>query len=43
VERIEAFIKLGLPDPVQYEDETGPVDYEVAKNHVEKVLAEYAG
>ena len=43
VERIEAFIALDRPDPVQYEDETGPVDYEVAKNHVQKVLAEYAG
>ena len=42
VERIEAFIKLGRPDPVQYEDETGPVDYEVAKTHVEKLLAEHA-
>jgi len=42
VERIEAFISLGRPDPVQYEDETGPVDYEVAKSHVEKLLAEYA-
>ena len=42
VERIEAFITLGRPDPVQYEDETGPVDYEVAKTHVEKLLAEYA-
>ena len=42
VERIEAFIALGRPDPVQYEDETGPVSYEVAKAHVEKVLAEYA-
>ena len=42
VERIEAFIDLGRPDPVQYEDETGPVDYEVAKTHVEKLLAEYA-
>ena len=41
VERIEAFIDLGRKDPVQYEDETGPVDYEVAKAHVEKVLAEY--
>ena len=29
--------------PVQYEDETGPVDYEVAKTHVEKLLAEYSG
>ena len=41
VERIEAFIALGRKDPVQYEDETGEVDYEVAKSHVEKVLAEY--
>jgi 7-cyano-7-deazaguanine synthase len=31
VERVEAFIKLGQPDPVQYEDETGPVSWEVAK------------
>jgi len=42
VERIEAFIKLGVDDPVQYEDETGPVDYGVARDHVEKLLAEYA-
>ena len=42
VERIEAFIKLGVDDPVQYEDETGPVGYSVAKTHVEKLLAEYA-
>ena len=42
VERIEAFIDLGRKDPVQYEDETGPVDYEVAKSHVAKLLAEYA-
>ena len=42
VERIEAFINLGRKDPVQYEDETGPVDYEVAKTHVEKLLAEYS-
>jgi len=41
VERIEAFIALGRPDPVQYEDESGPVNYEVAKTHVEKLLAEY--
>jgi len=41
VERIEAFIALGRKDPVVYEDETGVVDYEVAKSHVEKVLAEY--
>ena len=42
VERIEAFIALGVDDPVQYEDETGPVSYQVAKAHVEKLLAEYA-
>lgn len=42
VERIEAFIKLGRKDPVQYEDETGPVEWEVAKAHVEKVLAEHS-
>ena len=41
VERIEAFIKLGRPDPVQYEDETGPVTWEVAKSSVEKVLADH--
>ncbi len=41
VERIEAFIALGRKDPVQYEDETGPVSYEVAKAAVEKVLADY--
>jgi len=41
VERIEAFIKLGRPDPVAYADETGPVTWEVARAHVEKVLSEY--
>ncbi len=41
VERIEAFIRLGRPDPVDYADETGPVSWEVAKAHVEKVLAEH--
>ena len=41
VERIEAFIKLGRPDPVQYADETGAVDYETAKIYVEQVLSEY--
>ena len=41
VERIEAFIKLDRPDPVDYADETGPVSWEVARAHVEKVLAEH--
>jgi len=41
VERIEAFIALGRPDPSQYADETGPVSYETAKIYVEQVLSEY--
>jgi 7-cyano-7-deazaguanine synthase len=41
VERIEAFIKLGRPDPVSYADENGPVTWEVAKTHVEQILANY--
>jgi 7-cyano-7-deazaguanine synthase len=42
VERIEAFIDLGVDDPVQYEDESGPVDYNIAKAHVERLLAEHS-
>jgi len=41
VERIEAFIKLGRKDPVEYADETGPVSWEVAKLAVEKVLNDH--
>ena len=41
VERIEAFIKLGRPDSVDYADETGPVTWEVAKKHVEQVLTSH--
>jgi 7-cyano-7-deazaguanine synthase len=41
VERVEAFIKLGRPDPAEYADETGPVDYETARIYVEQVLSEY--
>ncbi len=41
VERIEAFIRLGRPDPVAYADETGPVSWQFAKNQVERVLSEY--
>ena len=41
VERIEAFIKLGRPDPVAYADETGPVNYDTARVHAEQVLKEY--
>jgi 7-cyano-7-deazaguanine synthase len=42
VERIEAFIKLGITDPVSYADESGPVSWKVAKTHVETVLAEHS-
>ena len=41
VERIEAFIALGRPDPVQYEDETGEVSWEVARAHAEQILANH--
>jgi len=41
VERIEAFIRLGRPDPVEYADETGPVTWQKARSHVEQVLAEF--
>ena len=41
VERIEAFIKLGRPDPVQYEDESGEVSYNVAESHVRKLLTDH--
>jgi 7-cyano-7-deazaguanine synthase len=41
VERIEAFIKLGRPDPVAYADETGPVTWEVARDSAAKVLSDY--
>ena len=37
VERIEAFIKLGWKDPVEYID-----GWEVAKKHVEKLLKNHA-
>jgi 7-cyano-7-deazaguanine synthase len=48
VERVEAFIKLDRPDPVQYGEllEDGgirTVKWSEVKNYVEKVLLEYAG
>jgi 7-cyano-7-deazaguanine synthase len=42
VERVEAFLKLGRPDPVQYEDESGEVSWEVASNYVIKILDEHS-
>lgn len=37
VERIEAFIKLGIPDPTPYADQLNPVAWEVAKEYVENL------
>jgi 7-cyano-7-deazaguanine synthase len=42
VERVEAFIKLGRPDPVSYADEFGPVTWEFVKEYVSSILDEYA-
>ena len=41
VERVEAFIKLGRKDPVEYADETGPVTWEHVVEEVSKVLASH--
>jgi 7-cyano-7-deazaguanine synthase len=38
VERVEAFIKLGRPDPCKYADESGPVSWDIVKSKVQKVL-----
>ena len=38
VERVEAFIKLGRPDPVEYADEYGPVTWEHVVSHVHSIL-----
>jgi len=41
VERVEAFIKLGRPDPVEYADETGPVTWKHVVTEVSKVLEDH--
>jgi 7-cyano-7-deazaguanine synthase len=41
VERVEAFIKLGRPDPVAYADEYGPVTWKHVVEEVSKVLANH--
>ena len=43
VERVEAFIKLGRPDPAPYADEEGPVTWDHVVTEVTKVLKTYAG
>ena len=42
VERVEAFIKLGRKDSVQYADEFGPVAWEYVKEYVSSVLDEHS-
>lgn len=41
VERVEAFLRLGRPDPVQYGTEEGPVSWDIVVDHVLNVLSEY--
>ena len=41
VERVEAFIKLGRPDPVLYANEEGPVSWNHVVAEVTKVLENY--
>lgn len=47
IERILAFTEIGIADPVQYEDETGLVSWEIASAHAKEIedefLAEQAG
>jgi 7-cyano-7-deazaguanine synthase len=43
VERVEAFIKLGRKDPVEYADENGPVTWEHVVKEVTKVLETHNG
>ena len=38
VERVEAFLKLGRPDCVQYADESGPVTWDVVSEYVKNIL-----
>ena len=38
IERIEAFIKLGRPDPIQYADKDGLKDWEYVKKYALAVL-----
>jgi len=42
VERIEAFMKLGKPDLVEYADEEGPTTWRIVTNHVKQILENHA-
>jgi 7-cyano-7-deazaguanine synthase len=41
VERVEAFIKLGRPDPVTYEDEDGMASWDKVVAHVNNILNQH--
>lgn len=41
VERVEAFIQLGRPDPVTYEDEDGIATWDKVVDHVSRVIEAY--
>jgi len=41
VERVEAFMKLGRKDPVQYADEFGPVAWEYVVSYVSSIIEEH--
>ena len=41
VERVEAFIKLGRKDPVQYADEFGPVAWDYVVSYVSSIIEEH--
>jgi 7-cyano-7-deazaguanine synthase len=41
VERVEAFIRLGRPDPIHYADEYGPVTWGQVASHVSSILGNY--
>ena len=42
VERVEAFLKLGRRDPVNYADEFGIVTWEYVKEYVSSILDDHA-
>jgi 7-cyano-7-deazaguanine synthase len=41
VERVEAFIKLGCPDPIIYEDENGIASWDKVVKHVNEVIKDF--
>ena len=41
VERVEAFIKLGRPDPIIYEDEDGIASWDKVVAHVNNILNQH--